>query len=188
MIHKISYYFSIKLSSNTDEHEILQYGFECLINSIIPISFFLLFAILQNIFLETLMWMTLFLLLRNYIGGYHASTSIRCIVLSTLYGLFMILCIKYIHSVHLFIEVLICSIITIYHIIFGTILNDKDLVINYKKYKLLSLIIILIESIFIIVFNMNSCRLHLCIFISMISAELLHYIEKIKVIIRKKAR
>lgn len=40
MIHKISYYFSIKLSSNTDEQEILQYGFECLINSIIPISFF----------------------------------------------------------------------------------------------------------------------------------------------------
>lgn len=116
MIHKISYYFSIKLSSNTDEQEILQYGFECLINSIIPISFFLLFAILQNIIFETLIWMTLFLLLRNYIGGYHASTSIRCIVLSTLYGLFMILCMKYIHSVHLFIEVLICSIITIYHL------------------------------------------------------------------------
>lgn len=43
MIHKISYYFSIKLSSNTDEQEILQYGFECLINSIIPISFFFTF-------------------------------------------------------------------------------------------------------------------------------------------------
>lgn len=36
MIEKISHYFSKQLAANTEEEEILQYGFECLINSNFP--------------------------------------------------------------------------------------------------------------------------------------------------------
>ena len=55
MIEKISYILASKLSNNTindnkntsssqDEVEVLQYGFECIINTIIPLLFFLYYT------------------------------------------------------------------------------------------------------------------------------------------------
>ena len=33
-----------------------------------------------------LIWCVMFLMLRNYIGGYHAKTHFRCILYSSVYG------------------------------------------------------------------------------------------------------
>ena len=116
MIEKISHYFSKQLAANTEEEEILQYGFECLINTFIPVIFFLVFAIVQNMITETMIWLILFLLLRNYIGGYHASSHVRCIVISTIYGLTALFCIYYFKSIPLIAEICICLLIIILYI------------------------------------------------------------------------
>ena len=65
MIQSISHYFSEKLASNSEEQEVLQYGFECLINTLIPTIFYFLFALAQSMIFETIIWLVLFLLLRN---------------------------------------------------------------------------------------------------------------------------
>lgn len=180
MIEKISHYFSKQLAVNTEEEEILQYGFECLINTLIPVIFFLVFAIVQNMITETMIWLILFLLLRNYIGGCHASSHVRCIVISTIYGLTALFCIYYFKSISLIAEICICLLIIILHIIFGPIINDNDLINNYKKYKIIALIIIIVESILIIILNCNNIDIHSCLFISIVSVEILHYTERIK--------
>lgn len=182
MIKKISHCFANKLANNIEEQEILQYGFECLINTSIPIIFFFIFAVLENMIFETIIWLVLFLLLRNYIGGYHATTHERCILISTIYGLSILLFLHYIKFVPITVEVCICAIIIFFHILYGPIINDCYLLNNYTKYKKISLFLIVTETIAIIFLNYYNFRIHLCIFLSIISAEFLHYVERLKLI------
>lgn len=180
MIQRISHYFSKKLASNSEEQEILQYGFECLINTLIPIILYFLFALTQNMIFESIIWLVLFLLLRNYIGGYHASSHGRCIIISTLYGLLTLFCINYFKSIPITIEIAVCSSVAILHILLGPIITDSDLIENYKKYKIIGFIIIIMESIFMSIFNFYDIELHSCLFFSLVSAVILHYMERIK--------
>ena len=180
MIQNISYYFSKKLSSNTEEQEVLQYGFECLINTLIPTIFYFLFALAQSMIFETIIWLVLFLLLRNYIGGYHASSHGRCITISTFYGLLTLFCIYYFNSIPLIVEICSCSIITIFHILFGPIINDSNLIENYRKYKIIGLAIIIAESALMLIFNFYDVGIHSCLFFSLVSAVILHHVERIK--------
>lgn len=67
-----------------DKIEIYQYGFFVLYSNLI---FFLLIAILGVIFksfLSSIIFYFAFFLIRQFAGGYHASTETRCEVLSTL--------------------------------------------------------------------------------------------------------
>ena len=41
----------------------------------------------QRIVVPMILWFLSFIILRNYIGGYHASTHIRCILFSTVFGM-----------------------------------------------------------------------------------------------------
>lgn len=108
MIQDISFYFSKKLASNSEEQEVLQYGFECLINTLI------------------------------------------CS----------------------------CSIITVLHIILVPIINDNDLIENYRKYQIIGLIIIIVESALMLIFNFYNIGIHSCLFFSLVSAVFLHYVER----------
>lgn len=180
MVQSISHYFAEKLASNSEEQEVLQYGFECLINTLIPTIIYIIFALTQNIIFEALIWFVLFLLLRNYIGGYHASSHGKCIAISIIYGLLTLFFINNCRAIPLLLEISVCLIIAISHLIFGPIINDVDLIANYKKYKIIGFSIIITESALILVFNFYNVGIHSCLFFSLISAALLHYIERIK--------
>lgn len=91
MIERISQHLAKRIMNtlkedSTDETAVLAYGFECLINLLIPLSFFLIYSICNHIFIEMLCWLVTFLILRNQIGGYHADSHIKCIIYSILYG------------------------------------------------------------------------------------------------------
>ena len=180
MIQSISHYFSEKLASNSEEQEVLQYGFECLINTLIPIIFYFLFALAQSMIFETIIWLVLFLLLRNYIRGYHASSHGRCIAISTLYGLLTLFCIDNFKSIPIMVEICICLTIAILHILFGPIINDSNLIENYRKYKIIGLAIIIAESALMLIFNFYDVGIHSCLFFSLVSAVILHHVERIK--------
>lgn len=69
--------------SSYEEIKILQHGIECIINTLIPLVIIFIYAIFSHRTLDMFIWLFSFLLLRNFIGGYHASSHIRCIVLSS---------------------------------------------------------------------------------------------------------
>lgn len=93
MIEKISRIISYKLllfrnadEISNDDLDILQYGLECIINTLIPIIIFLIVAFHQHMIFDLVLWLITFLITRNYIGGYHARTHLRCIFISTITG------------------------------------------------------------------------------------------------------
>ena len=71
------------------ETDICKYGLEVFISSALGIvSVFVISAFAGN-FLETVLFFAAFIPLRIYAGGYHASTKLRCYLLSLLvYGAF----------------------------------------------------------------------------------------------------
>lgn len=85
--------------SDSDEYELLEYGIECIINTLIPIIFFITYSLSQCMFVEMLCWFITFLYIRNVIGGYHASSHISCIIVSTIYGIISLSFLKYYMSV-----------------------------------------------------------------------------------------
>lgn len=76
-----SLYNNTAEKSSSEEIEMLQYGIECIINILIPLIIIFIYAFLSHKTLDMFIWFLSFLLLRNFIGGYHTSSHIRCIIL-----------------------------------------------------------------------------------------------------------
>lgn len=69
-----------------DNREVYAYGAECLINSLAADILMLFLAFLAGRPFQMLIWLFFFTILRVNMGGYHADTHIKCILLSTLAG------------------------------------------------------------------------------------------------------
>lgn len=85
-----SLYNNTAEKSSSEEIEMLQYGIECIINILIPLIIIFIYAFLSHKTLDMFIWFLSFLLLRNFIGGYHTSSHIRCIILSSFVSLCII--------------------------------------------------------------------------------------------------
>lgn len=141
MIEKISRIISYRLliakgsdEINNDELEVLQYGLECIINTLIPIIILLIVALYNHMVIDLFLWLATFLITRNYIGGYHAKTHLRCMFISTILGLFALFIIRY-HKPFSVIETTLVTI-TILLFIFkwGPIVHDST-VCNFTELK-----------------------------------------------------
>ena len=83
MIEKISYYLAKKIymcseadvtcvvDEKNEDVQVLQYGIECMINMSIPVMVIFVCAWYFKMLIPMLIWCVMFLILRNYIGGYH---------------------------------------------------------------------------------------------------------------------
>ncbi len=92
MINKVSiiiadYFFENKLIEKKDI-EIYVYGLHLIISSIIGIIIILLIGLLIGRFIDSVIFLVCFILLRNYSGGYHANSYLRCNLYFT--GVFLI--------------------------------------------------------------------------------------------------
>lgn len=141
MIEKISRIISYRLliakdsdEINNDNLEVLQYGLECIINTLIPIIILFIVALYNHMVIDLFLWLATFLITRNYIGGYHAKTHFRCIFISTILGLSALFIIWY-HKPFYVIETSLVAI-TILLIIFkwGPIVHDST-VCNFTELK-----------------------------------------------------
>lgn len=97
MIHYLSQLLAKKLimltkknNDTIDDFLILTYGIECIIHFAIPIFFYSLYAYFTHQFKKLLCFLLSFFCLRNFIGGFHAASHMRCLFYSTLYGLFFL--------------------------------------------------------------------------------------------------
>ena len=61
-----------------DKYPLFKYGCELVISNIIYTLIFIIISILTNTFLCSLLFYIGFLITRNFCGGYHASSYIRC--------------------------------------------------------------------------------------------------------------
>lgn len=78
--------FMIQNGAEAENRAVYAYGLECTLNELVSDLILMGIALFMGRAWEMLLWIVVFNLLRLNIGGYHASTPLRCIVLSTLMG------------------------------------------------------------------------------------------------------
>ncbi len=66
------------ISNSVDEKEYYKYGIEITISSILNIVLILIIGVVFQSFYESLIFLTLFIILRQFTGGYHAQTYFKC--------------------------------------------------------------------------------------------------------------
>lgn len=139
-----------------EEWEIYQYGYDTFLYSIEQTILLLTLGILFHQFFGTCLYITTFLTIRRYTGGYHASTRLRCTIttLSTwLFSIFVGNILAYLPLFYVIIGVLqIIYYLLIYR--YTPVEHpDKPLSIiqrkeNQKKGFLISIIITIITLLF----------------------------------------
>lgn len=134
-----------------EDKEIYDYGFEMLFSTLMGYTIVLVTSLLMNSFFEGMIFLISFVLLRNYSGGYHADTHIKCnlfLFLSALFVLFMSkVAIPYIYLIMIY--VLLWHMIIMYAPIEN---KNKPLSENErKKYKRISVVLALIFGIISII-------------------------------------
>ena len=77
----------IKNGADEKKRQIYAYGLECTANEIASDILLLSCAVISGRVWEMVVWIIVFNLLRVNVGGFHASTPMRCIVGSTLLGI-----------------------------------------------------------------------------------------------------
>ena len=82
--NNITNYLICKKVIKDDDREIYQYGFEQVFSSLLNIATMLLLGIILGKIYQSLVLILSFMALRSYSGGYHASTSLRCYILTVM--------------------------------------------------------------------------------------------------------
>lgn len=68
----------------SDSKELYDYGFFILLSQILYFIIAVIFGIAFSVFLQSIIFYIAFQFIRKYAGGYHASTEVRCEIMSTL--------------------------------------------------------------------------------------------------------
>lgn len=170
-----------KTDANT-KYEIIEYGIECIINTLIPVLIYTVYALLNRIFLSFIIWFVSFLLFRNLMGGYHASTHLKCIILSCVYGLLSLHIIKCTTMLSIYCIIPTYLFIIIIHLFINPIIHHEEdnnvQYINHTRKKLL----ITLSIVFLLVLVFNTVPSEICIplFWGTVCAEVLFLIGKVQ--------
>ena len=101
MINKLSVLYTNALISHgiisQNEREIHVYGLTALLVNILNYSVFVFLGICFGFVNETILFFLFYVLLRNIIGGRHASNPLSCLLYGIVMWLFMILIYKHVH-------------------------------------------------------------------------------------------
>ncbi len=97
MLHLLSEKIALFLFDKNDKYplEIYTYGFELIVSSLIEALSILILGILVGDFIETLIFVVYFSLIRFYSGGYHAYTYMRCYLITVIVYLGILLFYNY---------------------------------------------------------------------------------------------
>ncbi len=80
-----------------DDVEYYRYSIQLFIEFVIAISMILILAAILSVFVETVSFLTAFLIIRRYSDGYHCKLSISCFILSVLCTLSVVIAVPYLN-------------------------------------------------------------------------------------------
>lgn len=82
------FFYRENIIQDKEDIEIYAYGLEVLISSFLSIFSVIIISLFLRMFSGTLIFLTSFIALRIFTGGYHASTHVKCfLILIMVYGL-----------------------------------------------------------------------------------------------------
>lgn len=174
--------YNMDTKTDKNEIEIIQYGLECIFNTIIPLTLFVCYAIVKHMIPEFLLWIFIFFYFRNKVGGYHAPSHILCIIFSSIYGLISFFTLPYIMNIPLSIKIITVIFIMAIHLLCKpNIHHMENKNLSYiKRTKLQIFYFLLIILILIIILHYHALSLCNAIYLGILNVEFLYFIEKIK--------
>ena len=165
-----------KNNLKNEEIEVLRYGIECIINMSIPLMFLLVYAWHARMLLSAIIWFATFLALRNYIGGYHASSHWQCILHSCGYEMICLYGILKMMAISLKIKLLICGGMLLFNVWLGPVIYDIYLE-RYRKRFYKYGIIMLSGEVTLAIFLKNFNQMYEnAVFMGIFSAEILYLV------------
>ena len=156
--NKITDFLYKKEVISQEQKEVYIYGFTVLFLNILDILIILALGILIERYLDTIVFLMVFGITRQYTGGYHAKTVSKCLVVYML----IYLAIMFLSSSNVILvngaifQILLCIVYIIAVIIYAPIQNDNKVISNVerKKYKIISIVsAICISTISVIVYG-----------------------------------
>lgn len=154
--------------------DLYRYGAECLLYELISNTILLIFGLLSKRFIDMILWLIFFTILRVNVGGYHAKNHITCIILSTLLGGSAVL-IYPIFSMMIPVIIFV-SFLLLYIIIRIAPVINKNHPVSIKKQKTvkkLSVVLAILELFLIFLFAKLNIEFSALIFSAFFCATLL---------------
>lgn len=171
------------------EQELYVYGFFILISQILYFTLTMIFGVLLSIVLESVIFYLAFQFIRRYAGGFHASSEIKCTLITTISIFLCLLCIKLCEINNIQMPILVLTIIAAISIFILCPLDTPEKPLTKEEYKyfrkiswLILLLIVFTISIgwhFKLEFLMYPCCM------SLILESILLVLGKIKRLIKK---
>lgn len=165
--------YLIENGGDPKKKDIYTYGIECLMNELIS-DFLLLFCgVLLNRVFYTVLWCISFTIIRIFLGGFHASTHARCILIGTIIGI----CSFYINPIwnHIWIFILV-FIYTLILAFFHAPIIHKNHPVSKKnkiKAKKKAIFFIILESFIAIILYSSYKELSTSIMTGFLTASLM---------------
>lgn len=141
-----------KIIDNT-KLDIYIYGFEIMISNIICFGIGLLIGAIFSELLKCIVFLTVFVLLRRYCGGYHAETYLACDTIFTINIILVMIILKIISVYPIYFHFIIACVSIVSAVILAPVENKyKPLTIEEKKKHkfyttVISLVMIIISSV-----------------------------------------
>ena len=150
---------------------------ECIINTFIPLIIIFIYAYFSHRLPDMFIWLFSFLLLRNFIGGYHASSHIRCIILSSIVGILSIILMTHISSEQFIFKIILILVLFVVFLSIGPILQNESY--NYMEKKIRQKAICLFISFIAGILLLYLLKIHywVSLYIGTVSAYVLYIIE-----------
>lgn len=132
---RITYFLYFKKVITFDTIEIYQYGFEMIISTIIGFFITIMIGVLFRMIWLSLLYYIIFVVLRQFTGGYHAKTYFKCNLVFAVTTVFIFLLTKMaivseIYTIGIHLLLLFFSIITVW---FGTPVENKNKPLSEKQ-------------------------------------------------------
>lgn len=181
---KLASYLCRKNIIDANRKEIYQYGYEVLISGLTGFAIVMILGAVMKCFLESIMFLAVFVPIRQLTGGYHADSYLKCNIVFTVIFLIVMLVTEAMLSTILFIYIFILSgifIIAVYE--FAPMENpnkplDEGQKLLNRKTALAVSVIISVTSF--IVYFMNK-RIAVLMAMTLFAIAFLMFWEKYKV-------
>lgn len=170
------------------EQELYVYGFFILISQILYFTLTMIFGVLLGIVLESVIFYVAFQFIRRYAGGFHASSEMKCTLITTISIFLCLLCTKICEINNIQMPILVLTIIAAVSIFVLCPLDTPEKPLTKEEYRyfrkiswLILLLIVLMISIgwhFKLEFIMYPCCM------SLILESILLVLGKIKRLVK----
>ena len=148
MLHSLANALASKFFNENDKYpmELYVYGIELVISSIISTFLVILAGIITGSFIECIIYLPVFSVIRSYTGGYHCMSYLRCNVLSVISYVLVFLSLCYLEDVlsNPFVMAGGYLLTVVMAIIFAPVKHENKEITDSekKKYKILAIVMI----------------------------------------------